>query len=112
MDATTPRLSVATNNAGPQGTLWLLCMVAWFLNLWRPTADPFQTEPGRNSKSFNSEPYFLVPQALDAFTTSSEAFDLAGYLDPGSLTGPVRPSERIQGLRGQRHAHMHGLRQA
>lgn len=108
MDATTPRQSVATNNADLQGELWLRCMLARFLNF---TADPVQTESGGNAKSFNSEPHFLVPQPLDAFATGFEAFDLAGYMDLGSLTGLVHPSESTQSRRVQRHAFMHGFRQ-
>ena len=94
----------------PQGKLWHRCMVAWFLNLWGSTTDPVQTGSQANTKSFNSEPYFLVPQTLDAFATSLGAFDLVGYMDSGSLTGPVHPSESTQSLQTQRHAIIHGLR--
>ena len=98
MEATAPRQSEATKNVE---TSWY---VPGFPEL-------IQTEPGGNDKSFNSESSFLVPtlpQPLNAFAGNSGAFDLAGYMDPGSSTGPLHPPESTQRLH---HAFIHGPRQ-
>ena len=82
--------------------------IQWCLKFSKFTAGSVQTESGGNGKfGFNSEPYFpvpTVPQPLDVFDTKFGAFDLAGYMNPSSLTVPVHPSESTQSLR-------HGPRQ-
>lgn len=70
-----------------------------------------QTETGGNDKSFDTESRFLVPtapQPLNTFAKNFGAFDLAEYMDPGSLTGPLHLPESAQSLH---HAFMHGSRQ-